>query len=371
LWLAKGLGPGGTEQLLVSLARTIDRSHARCQAAYLLPGKDHLVGELKAAGVDSICLNGVHPYDPAWAWRLRRLVATDEIDVVHVHSPFPAAVARPVLHSLGRTRPAVVYTEHNSWDGYSPATRWANAVTYPLDDARLAVSRAALASVPRWLRGRTEVLVHGVELEAVRAHRHSRPRIRADLGVDDATVLAVTVANLRADKDYPTLLRAVRRTVETGAAVRFAAVGQGPLEDEIRAETKRLRLGDSFQLLGYRRDALDVLAAADLFVLSSRAEGYPVSVMEALVLGVPVVATAVGGVVEAVSSGLEGILVPPGRPDLLSDAVAELVWDPMRRSEMSLAAAKRASFFDIRRAAARIEALYAEVADGAVRRRSR
>jgi glycosyltransferase involved in cell wall biosynthesis len=351
------------------LARTIDRSRVCCQVAYLLPAKDHLVGELAAAGVDSLCLDGANPGDLAWAGRLRRLVVADGFDIVHIHAPHPAAVARPVLRSMGRRRPGVVYTEHNGWDSYTPVTRWANALTYPLDDARFVVSQAVLASIPRFLRGRTEVLVHGVELEAVGAHRSARRRVRAELAVDDRTALVVTVANLRADKDYPTLLRAARRALDTGASIRFAAVGQGPLENKIRAEIARLRLGNAFLLLGYRPDALDVLAAADLFTLSSQAEGYPVSVMEALALGLPVVATAVGGVPEAVRSGLEGILVPAGRPDLLGDAVVELALDPARRSRMSLAAAQRASLLDIRPAAARVEALYEQIAAGVLRGR--
>jgi glycosyltransferase involved in cell wall biosynthesis len=296
-------------------------------------------------------------------------VEADAIDIVHLHAPHPAAIARPVLCSMGQIRPAVVYTEHNGWDTYTPVTRWANALTYPLDDARLVVSQATLASIPHFLRGRTEVLVHGVELDVVRAHRDARRQIRAELGVDDRTVLVVTVANLRADKDYPTLLQAARRALDTGASIRFAAVGQGPLETEIRAEMGRLGLGEAFVLLGYRPDALDVLAAADLFTLSSRAEGYPVSLMEALALGLPIVATAVGGVMEAVRSSVEGILVPSGRPDLLGDALVDLASDPVKRSEMSLAAAERASLFDIRRATARVEAVYEEVAARVLRGR--
>jgi glycosyltransferase involved in cell wall biosynthesis len=351
------------------LARTIDRSRLCCQVAYLLPAKDHLVGELAAAGVDSICLDGANPLDLAWAGRLRRLVEADAIDIVHLHAPHPAAVARPVLRAMGRTRPAIVYTEHNGWGTYTLTTRWANALTYPLDDARLVVSQAALASIPHLLRGRTEVLVHGVELAEVRAHRKARQQMRAELAVDERTALVVTVANLRADKDYLTLLRAARRALDMGASIRFVAVGQGPLENQIRAEITRLGLGDAFRLLGYRSDALDVLAAADLFTLASRAEGYPVSVMEALALGLPVVATAVGGVAEAVRSSVEGILVPAGRPDSLGDALVDLASDPVRRSQMSLAAGERASSFDIRRATARIEAVYEEVAARVLRGR--
>jgi glycosyltransferase involved in cell wall biosynthesis len=361
LWLTKGLGPGGAERLLVALARTIDRDRFSATAAYLLPEKDHLVGELAEAGVPAVCLDGASEHDPRWAARLRRLVQDRDIDVVHLHAPYPAAVARPVLRSLSRRRPAIVYTEHNNWDGYGRATRWANALTYPLDDARLAVSPAALASMPSPFRRRTEVLIHGIDLDEAAAHGAARERVRAELGVADGTVLVVTLANLRAHKDYPTLLAAARRALDAGAAIRFVAVGQGPLEADVRAQAHRLGLGDAFELLGYRADALDVLAAGDIFTLSSMAEGYPVSLMEALALGLPVVATAVGGIPEAVRTGVEGLTVPAARPDLLGDALAELAGDAEKRAEFGRAARARAALFDIRRATARIEAVYDEV----------
>jgi glycosyltransferase involved in cell wall biosynthesis len=361
LWLTKGLGPGGAERLLVALARTIDRERFSCTAAYLLPEKSHLVGELGDAGVEAVCLEGAAEHDLRWAGRLRRLVVDRGIDVVHVHAPYPAAVARPVLRALGRRRPAIVYTEHNSWEGYGRATRWANALTYPLDDARLAVSQAALASMPAPFRRRTEILIHGIDLDDVAAHRARRELIRAELEVGDDTVVVVTLANLRAHKDYPTLLGAVRRALDAGAAIRVVAVGQGPLEGEVRALAGRLGLSDDFQLLGYRSDALDVLAAGDIFTLSSLAEGYPVSLMEALALGLPVVATAVGGIADAVRPGVEGLTVPAGRPDLLGDALAALAGDAGRRAAFGRAARERSALFDIRRATARLEAIYDKV----------
>ena len=115
----------------------------------------------------------------------------------------------------------------------------------------------------------------------------------------------MTVANLRDDKNYPGLIEAARLVVERGAPVRFATAGQGPLEAQIRELRRRSGLGERFALLGYRDDATRLIAAADLFVLASHHEGLPVTVMEALTLGVPVVAPAVGGLPEVVTSGTQ------------------------------------------------------------------
>jgi glycosyltransferase involved in cell wall biosynthesis len=101
------------------------------------------------------------------------------------------------------------------------------------------------------------------------------------------------------------------------------------------------------------------MSAFDIFTLASRHEGLPVSLMDALALGIPVVATAVGGIPQAVTDGVEAVLVPAQRPDLLAGAYAELAADPIRRAAMASAAQQRAIRFDIRRATADLERRYA------------
>jgi glycosyltransferase involved in cell wall biosynthesis/SAM-dependent methyltransferase len=359
LLLTKGLGPGGTETLLASGAMARDRHHFDYAAAYLLPEKQTLVPALEKAGLRVACLGGRGRVDLRWPWRLRRLLAEQPVDVVHAHSPLLAAVARMVARTLPRrARPVTMSTEHNVWPAYAVSTRILNAATYPLDRAHFAVSETVRRSMPAWWQRRTETLVHGIAVEEVRGHRLQRERMRAALGVAPDECLAVTVANYRIHKDYPTLLAAAQRLRERNLPVRFVAVGQGPLERDLHDEHAHSGLHDSFRLLGYRSDALDVLAAADLFVLSSRQEGLPVALMEALALGLPVVATAVGGIPEVVTTGVEGVLVSPGRPDELADGVAQLVSEPGLRARMAEAATRRSEQFDVRRAVRRYEDRY-------------
>jgi len=152
-----------------------------------------------------------------------------------------------------------------------------------------------------------------------------------------------------------------REVIGRGLVVRFVAVGQGPLHDEIHARHEELGLGNRFLLLGQRPDAVRVLAACDVFCLASKWEGLPVALMEALVLGLPVVATAVGGVAETVRDGREGLLVAPGRPRELADALARVVTDDALRAALARGARERGASFDITRAARRIENLYREI----------
>src|SRR5688500_4406262 len=182
LWLTKGLGPGGAERLLVSFAGIADRTRFDLRAAYLLPWKDHLVAELGARDVPAVCLDGRREADPRWLLRLRELVRVTRIDVVHAHSPLVAALARPALRALPG-RPALIGTEHNVWSSHHPATRWANRLTLPLEDATIAVSEEVRASMPRRLAGRVEVVIHGVDVETIAARRAERGAARAELGV--------------------------------------------------------------------------------------------------------------------------------------------------------------------------------------------
>lgn len=367
LWLIKGLGPGGAERLLVAQAAARDRDRVQVAAAHLLPWKDHLVPELAALDVPVVCLGGGHEADLRWAWRLRRLLVEHPADVVHVHSPYVAAVTRLLVRTLPpAVRPAVLTTEHNRWPRHDAVTRAANRATLALDDATIAVSEDVRATMPRARQADIEVLAHGVDLAGVRAAAGDRVAARSALGLAEGDVAVVTVANLRREKALDVLLAAAAEVDEqdTAGRIRFLVVGQGPLADELDDLHRRLGLGDRLRLLGYRTDAPAVVGAADLFVLSSRHEGLPVALMEALALGVPVVATEVGGVPEAIRPGVEGLLVPPDDPAALAAAVLVLAGDDARRATLAAAAADRSAAFDIARAERRLEDLYVELTAG-------
>ncbi len=358
-WLIKGLGPGGAEQLLVNQARVTDRGAVEPSVAYLVAEKAHRVPELEELGIEVTCLEGRGDTDVAWARRLRRSLRDDPVDVLHVHSPAVAAVARAVVATLPPgQRPAIVSTEHNRWPRYRAPTRWANRLTAGADAARLAVSDEVRATMPRRHRDRVEVLVHGTDPARVRRAAAARAEVRAELGIADDELVVGTVANLRLQKGYPDLLRAAL----LAADIRVVAVGQGPLESEVRALHRELDLGDRVILTGYVPDAVRTMAAFDLFTLASLHEGLPVALMDALVMGLPVVATAVGGIPEAVRHGTEGLLVPPGRPEALAAAWQELAADPDRRSTMAAAATAAGERFDIAHATARLERLYGSLA---------
>jgi L-malate glycosyltransferase len=363
LSLIKGLDIGGAEQLLAGVAAAWDPSRISHEVAFLTPERHALVTELESLGVRVHCLSvSGRELDLRWAGRLRRLLQEGGFDILHSHLRYPASFGRLVVRSLpAHNRPRLVFTEHNIWGADVLLSRMANRLTFSLDDAQIAVSSAVADSIPPRRRHRVNVLVHGLRIPPIDAAIVQRDSARAEFGIGADELVVGTVANLRPQKGYEVLLHAARIIRDEGLPVRFISVGHGPEEASIRATRHQLGLDKDFLMLGARSDALRVAAAFDVFVLSSHFEGLPVAVMEALALGVPVVATRVGGVPEVVRAGIDGLIVPTRRPDLLAAAIRQLVLDPDQRSVMAEAAKLRGRRYDIAAAAARLESIYREV----------
>jgi glycosyltransferase involved in cell wall biosynthesis len=332
------------------------------EVAYLLPHKDALVAGIEAQGVTVTCLGGRGAADIRWLPRLRRLLLDHRIDVVHAHSPVSAAFARVMVWTIPRSRrPRMVTTEHNLWQSHVRLTRLASAITAAGDDARLAVSSAVRASMPVRLRANTEVVRQGIDVEAIAAKRADRRAVRRELDLEGRLVV-VTVANLRATKGWLDLLPAARQVVDKVDEAVFLGVGQGPMEDEVRDLHERLGLGDRFRLLGFQPDAVRIMAGCDLFCLASHYEGLPVSVMEAMALGLPIVATDVGGLAELVADGVDGRLVPPRRPDLLAGALVDLLTDENMRARASAAVRAKSVTLSAEHSIRRVQAIYETLA---------
>jgi glycosyltransferase involved in cell wall biosynthesis len=362
LVLIKGLGRGGAEQLLVNALPYLDRRRFEYLVAYLLPHKDAFVPAFRAAGVDVRCLDGRR--GPGWIRRFDRLAKERRIDLVHAHSPYAAIGARLAL--AREQGPSLVYTEHNVWERYHRATYWGNLLTFPRNDHVFAVSEQVRRSIryPGGLQWRrlppVETLHHGPDQEAV-AGWGSSNGVRRELGIPEDAPVVGTVAHMKVHKGHGTLLRAATAVRREVPGVRFVLVGMGPLEQDVRRQTRELGLDGSVLFAGFREDAPRVAGAFDVFVLPSDHEGLPIALVEAMALGRPPVVTAVGGSPEVVEDGRSGLVVPPRDPEALADRIVTLLRDPALRRRLGDAARLRASRFDIRHAVARMEAVYQDL----------
>ncbi|MGW0662232.1 glycosyltransferase [Streptodolium elevatio] len=382
LWLTKGLGRGGAEQLLVNCARHVDRERFDVEVAYVLPWKDALVPALRDAGVRVHCLGerpgadgdradpgpaaggGAARADRTWPLRLRRLVAARGYDLVHTHMPVPAVAARLLLHR----GVALVHTEHNLWHRYRTPTRLANSWTYRRNSAVIAVSKAVAGTIAPERLPRTRpgveplrVVYHGPDLGGVLQGAGGRERARRLLDLDPDAFTYGMVANFTPKKDHMGLLEAHALLRRGEPAARLVLIGLGPLEPQLRERASRPDLAGSVVFTGSRGDVPELLPAFDVFALGSRQEGLPVALMEAMATGLPVVVTDVGGMPEIVTDGVEGRVVPSGDPAALAAALAEAAADPARRRAWGKAARLRSESFDVAGAQARIEDVYREV----------
>lgn len=352
--------------MLANAAARVDHDRFAVTAAFVRPDKTHLVSVLEGRGVRCVLVPGYEQRQIGWIPRVRTLIRGFQI--VHAHSPLIAGVVRLAALTLPRReRPVVVSTEHNLWSGFALPTRLINALTCGLDAKRWAVSQEVKTSVWPALRPSYEVLLHGTLLgDPLPAD--TRAEVREELGLAETDLVGITVANYRRQKNYPNLLAAVARVRATHPGFVMLVVGQGPLADEVAATHASLGLGDGCRLLGYRDDVRRLLAAADLFILGSDYEGLPVAVMEAMAAGLPIVATAVGGVPEAVTDGESGLLVPPRDPEALAAAIGRLVEDPALCARLAEGSARTSPRFDIATAVQRQQEVYAALATAQGRR---
>ena len=366
--LLKGLGPGGAERLVSTQALNTGDQWTP-EVVYLLAWKDHLVPELKGAGIATRCLDARGGIRLGWVRRLRRLLRDDPTEVLHIHSPAVASVVRLLIRTLPRRgRPAVVVTEHNRWPRHHRVTRLANRLTIASSDAVLAVSKDVKSTIDGIDASRVRVIEHGIDLDLVR-QAGAREEVRRELGVSEKDVLVVCVANLRREKSLDLLIEAAGMALSESANLRYVLVGQGPLADDVDRWISDADLGGNFVALGYRADATRVMSAADVFTLSSTHEGLPVAVMEALALGIPVAATDAGGVAPAV--GDAGVITPVGDAAALARSHVQLAADPTWRDSLARAAVLQSERFSIQRAEAEIEQIYATVTTGAALRDNR
>jgi glycosyltransferase involved in cell wall biosynthesis len=321
-----------------------------------------LAAELAAAGVPVLPFAPVVEWDPAAARRLRTFVREVRADLIHAHSGH--AVALAALASLG-TRTRLVVSRRVALPLHrNPVTRW----KYARAGRIIAVS----THVQEVLRAgglaasRIGVVRSGVDL--ARVPSPARESTLAALGVDGRRPLVVMVSALVAPhKDPVTFVAAVAAARAAGCDCQALLIGAGPLATSADRARRRAGLNGALRLTGYRGDALELLAAADVAVLTSRDEGLGTTLLDAMQAGVPIVATAAGGVREVVRDGVDGLLVPVGDAAALGAAIARVVADGELRAALVAGGRERVKEFSIERT---VEATLGEYRKAASARRA-
>jgi glycosyltransferase involved in cell wall biosynthesis len=314
---------GGTPRSVQALALGLRDSGYQIHVASLIDSGE-VADELRAAGVAVDGL-GVQQRPFRAAWDLFRLLRRERPRILHTFL-FHANLAGRFIGRLAGVR-FVIASERSAEPTKSSARVWLDHMTW-----RLATIWTANAeAVARVLSQRESINPRRIAVipTAVDTERFSPgtadPEVRQRLGAAPGSALLISVGRLDKLKGHSTLIEAFALVAAKKPNVRLAFVGEGAERDVLQAQTRARGLGDRITFAGGIGDVVPYLRAADLFVLASNTEGMPGAVLEAMAVGLPIVATAVGGTPEAVSDGETGLLVPPRDPDRCAAAVERLL----------------------------------------------
>jgi glycosyltransferase involved in cell wall biosynthesis len=354
LHVVKSLERGGAEVLLIESGRAAPAS-LRQDYAYFLETHSAVAPDLEAIG-NVNCLGagssaGVLGRVGELARHLRRV----RPDVVHAHLPLAGVATRLAAADLGMP---VVYTEHNVFDGYHPATQLLACATWKLQRAVVAVSDSVARRLPHGPDNpRVHVVPNGVPVDRIASAAGSRGRMRAELGYGHDDVVVIVVAVFREAKRLERVVELARRAA---SGERYIIVGGGPLYADIRRDASDVDEG-RLRFLGPRRDVPELLAAADVFLMTSDREGLPVALLEAMAAGLPVVVPDVGGIGEVVDATVGGLVqyTESSAITALEDALAPFLRDSDRRRRCGECARNRVrDRFGVERMVQQLTAVY-------------
>lgn len=296
---------------------------------------------LDRSGIPVWYLGKRRGFDPRMYSRIDAVLRRLRPHIVHTHTYALRYVLPPVVYRRIRGK---VHTVHNlaerEVDGPG---KLVHRLAFSLGVVPVAIASEVAVSLDR-VYGLTRVplIPNGIPLQAYRFPEMTRAEWRRREGIEAEEVVFVCVGRLTPQKNQQLLLDAFARVPGAKEKGRLLLVGDGEKRRELELQAAALGLGHRVHFLGVRTDIPIILGACDVLVLSSRWEGNPLAVMEAMAAGKPVIATAVGGVPELVTDGATGLLVAPGDAAALGEALSALLHDASKRREMGGAAAQRA-----------------------------
>jgi len=356
---------GGLERVVVSLINCVDRDRFR-PILCCLEREGELANEVRGA-----CdLMAVMDKRPGIAYimpfRLASLFRSQGVDVVHCHN-FGPLVYGSLGGQLAGCR-GVVYTVHGPEIPskrrhvmFQRVARVSRVVTVSDYVRRGAIDLVGLDPA------KVTTIVNGIDVGRF-ASEKDRSEFRSELGVPDGTPLLGIVARLTPEKDHENLLYAFVRVVSERRDARLVIVGSGPAMSGLKRKAAELGIVDSVRFTGTRLDVPNILAALDLFVMTSREEGLGITLLEAMAAGLPVVATAAGGIPEIVVDEVTGYLVPKASPVAFAHAVLRILSDKSGARRMGEEGRKRvAERFSLRRMVGDYEKLYSQLVFGGER----
>jgi sugar transferase (PEP-CTERM/EpsH1 system associated) len=330
---------GGTELGVIKLVNALSTQHFVAAVCSSRPPDEGLEQMLNPR-IRLLELNRRDGNDPRFIIQLARLFRRERPDIVHTHS-WGTLCEGLVAAQLARV-PVFIHGEHGTMETRPrnlTIQRWA----WGRADAVLSVSSRLADDLARTIgfpRQRIRVIRNGIDTR--RFHPQNRGNARRAFGLVDGDLVLGSIGRLVAVKDHATFVDSLASLRSRGRRCKALVAGDGPLMGALRERVAAHQLAEDVSFLGNRPDIHTVLAACDIFVLTSTSEGLPNTILEAMATALPVVSTRVGGAEELVDEGSTGFLVTPGNPEAVADAIEGLARDERLRLAMGVAGRRRA-----------------------------
>lgn len=330
-------GPGGAETVYIDLIRGLNSQ--RWKSIPMLPNRDWMYEQLNGNTPAPILLASKRSFDLPYLFRLVRAIKRYDIDILHAHLLGPSVYGGLASVLCGIP---LISTLHGKSD-LAPGESFIDLKIRIINRASAQVVfvseslRRYFLSATRLLEAGTAVIPNGIDPTAFRPRRDHT--LRAELGIGNHAFLVGAVGNLRPAKDYFTFLHAAARLKKKRRGYKFVIVGQGDerLSSELSDLRRKLGLETDVHFTGFRNDVHRIMNNLDVYLLTSRSEGFSLSTIQALACATPVVATKCGGPEEIITDNENGLLVDVQSPPRIAEAVEKLRLDRALRERLGRA----------------------------------
>ncbi|AZZ92999.1 glycosyltransferase [Hahella sp. KA22] len=315
-------GPGGAETVFIQLIRNLSKD--KYQHHVILRGEGWVADQVRESGIEPVFIDSKGSFNLGYAWALVRFIRSNKIDVIHAHlmgsNVYGALVA--IL-----TRKPMIATFHGGVD-VAKQERLLNLKFKVISlgaDSIICVSKKLEEELK--LRGELEVSKLKLIYNGVDPNQFSRKGVtlKSELGLPEDAIVVLSVGNIRPAKGYEYLVDAAAK-MKGAHEYHFVVVGhqKKSLYDELLKRIDSHGGVPHLHFLGFRSDVKDIMGQADIFLLTSTSEGFSIATVEAMMAGVPVVATRSGGPEEILEDGVTGLLIPVKDPEAVKTALLKL-----------------------------------------------
>ena len=336
LYVFAALPVGGAEQVLVTELKGLNRD-LFVPLVCVISEKGPVGEMIEQMGIPVIPLHRMKKtqFDYGIIREIKKIILREKIVLVHTHLYDGGKYGR-IAARMARV-PGIVHTAHNIYVKRRTKYHLINRILSSFTDRIIAVSKAVKESLVRYdriNRKKIQVIYNGIDLSKFDGPS-TKHEVRAELGIKPDEYVIGVIARLEEQKGHRYLLEALSIIPEHLASLKILIVGDGQLRSVLETETKRRALSSNVFFLGTRKPIAPILRALDLFLLPSLWEGFSMAILEAMAAGVPVIATSVGGAGEVITSGQDGLLIPPGDAQSLAEAIKDALRHRAKYLEMA------------------------------------